>query len=315
MSYLQTTLVKALHIRHVAETTSQPAHEKAIEIYGASSAVAEMIQGNLKNIFNNSGLPDYAAVQASSQFINLAKETSIIGAIESTGKPVIHMPIDESLIGLELAPVQPVAQAYPTQTLSDEQQEFTLVPHKLGGFIVVSDRFLSDHYFPKVEPLINQALLSSYVRGENLDFVAMVSSDALTVASTSSFKADLANALASMDNPANAIILMNPATALTESINLNNPADSLGVLGGFIAGVPVIADIAVPVGKKIVIDASRLVIASNAVVDIRLTNEAMVSDLVGQPIHLFQQNKAAFMILATTGYSFLAGYQPIIIGD
>lgn len=313
MSYLQTTLVKALHVQHMAEQSSLPQAVKAAEIYGEGSAVTELI--NQTKGFINGSTTDYAQLQASSQFINLAKERSIIGAIEATGKPVIHMPLAEHLLALDLAPAQVVAQAYPTQILNSDEGDYTLNERKLGGFIIVNDRVLSEAYFPKVEPLINQALINSYVHGENLDFVNMLTSAASPskIPATANFKADLLAALAGVADVSNAVVLMNPKTALELSASLTSPADTLGVQGGIVAGVPVIASTAVTPDQKIVLDCSKLVLASNSTVELRKTNEAVVKDSTGQNVLLFQQNKTAIMLRAFTGYGVLEDYQPKVI--
>ena len=89
--------------------------------------------------------------------------------------------------------------------------------------------------------------------------------------------------------------------------------DNLGVNGGDIRGIPVITNKSVVVTSKIVFDVTKLILASDPTVEVKLTNEAMVVGTTGQNVYLFQENKLAIKVMGLNGYKFMTGYTATVI--
>ncbi|MEN8400691.1 hypothetical protein [Acinetobacter towneri] len=308
-----TTLAKKLFVQRQAELNPhQHISKHAIDLFGENSAVAKLM---VQKDFTSPSQEDYAAIAASQQFVNLIKEKSLIGQIEAIGKH-LAMPLNKPLSSFDLSACEVVTQAQPTAILSETSEiGFTLDFKKIGGYAIFPDRYLSREYYAQVEPLINTALQNSYIAGENADFIDMLTTDAtVTIATGStmpSLLADITNALASIDDPQDAAILINPFTALEIANTLE--LDSLGVNGGSLRGITVITNKSVPQNQKIVFDLTKLVLAADPSVEIKLTNEANVYDSTGTTVALFQQNKIAVKIMGVNGYAFKTGYTATII--
>lgn len=309
-----TTLVKSVFAQRQAEEAHISAQEVAVKHFGASSAVAQMMASKG---FTDPTQADYAAIAASQQFVNLVKEKSLIGQIEALGRN-LFMPMKEALSSFDLSACEVVAQAQPTAILTEVSElEFKIDAKKIGGYAIFPERYFTSDVFSKVEPLINSALINSYVAGENADFIESITADATTVTATGStmptLLADITNALASIDDPQDAILLLNPFTALNIANELE--LDSLGVNGGFIRGIPVITNKSVPQTQKIIFDASKLILATDPTVQIALSNEATVNSLTDTPVYLFQENKMAIKVMGVNGYQFKTGYSATVIED
>lgn len=309
-----TTLVKSVFAQRQAEKDHIPAQEVAIKHFGAASAVAQMMASKG---FTDPTQADYAAIAASQQFINLVKEKSLIGQIESLGKN-LYMPLNKPLSAFDLAPCEVVPQKEPTKILTEKSQiGITLDFKKIGGYAIFPERYFESDTYSLVEPLINTALINSYVAGENADFIETITADATTVTATGftmpTLLADITSALASIDDPQNAILLLNPFIALKIANELE--LDSLGVNGGSIRGIPVITNKSVNENQKIVLDLTKLIFATDPSVDIKLTNEATVTTMTNEPVYLFQENKVAIKVLGINGYKFLDGYKATVIED
>src|SRR5690606_1615536 len=204
------------------------------------------------------------------------------------------------LSSFDLSPCEVVPQAMPTSILTETSEiGFNLDFKKIGGYAIFPERYFKSDYYSKVEPLINTALINSYTAGENADFIETITADATTVTSTGStmptLLADITNALASIDDPQDAILLLNPFTALNIANELE--LDSLGVNGGSIRGIPVITNKSVNENQKIVLDLTKLIFATDPSVDIKLTNEATVTTMTNEPVYLFQENKVAIKVM------------------
>ncbi|MDN5625569.1 MAG: hypothetical protein L0G96_20730, partial [Acinetobacter sp.] len=158
-------------------------------------------------------------------------------------------------------------------------------------------------------------LINSYVAGENADFIESITADATTVTATgstmSALLVDITNALASIDDPQDAILLLNPLTALNIANELE--LDSLGVNGGVIRGIPVLTNKSVATTSKIVLDVTKLILASDPTVEVKLTNESMVVEASGKSVYLFQENKLAIKVMGLNGYKFMTGYTATVI--
>lgn len=309
-----TTLVKSLFAQRQAEKDHIPAQEVAVKHFGASSAVAQMMASKG---FTDPTQADYAAIAASQQFVNLVKEKSLIGQIEALGRN-LFMPMKEALSSFDLSACEVVAQAQPTAILTEVSElEFKIDAKKIGGYAIFPERYFTSDVFSKVEPLINSALINSYVAGENADFIDMLTTDATVTTATGStmptLLADITNALASIDDPQDAILLLNPFTALNIANELE--LDSLGVNGGSIRGIPVITNKSVNENQKIIFDASKLILATDPTVQIALSNEATVNSLTDTPVYLFQENKMAIKVMGVNGYQFKTGYSATVIED
>ena len=309
-----TTLVKSIFVQHRAEKESTRPEELAIKHFGKSSAVAQMIASKG---FTNPSEADYAAIAASQQFVSLVKERSLIGQIEALGKN-LYMPLNTPLSSFDLSPCEVVPQAMPTSILTETSEiGFNLDFKKIGGYAIFPERYFKSDYYSLVEPLINTALINSYVAGENADFIETITADATTVTATGStmptLLADITNALASIDDPQDAIILLNPFTALNIANELE--LDSLGVNGGSIRGIPVITNKSVNENQKIVFDLTKLTLATDPIVELKLTNEATVTTATSKSVYLFQENKVAIKVMGINGYKFLDGYTATVIED
>lgn len=309
-----TTLVKQVFIQHLSKIENKHPEELAIKYFGASSAIAKMMAAKG---FSDPENGDYAAIAASEQFINLVKEKSLIGQLEELGKHK-PMPLNTLLSSFDLSPCKVVPQAYPTEILSETSNiGFTLDFKKIGGYAIFPDRYFSWPSFSKVEPLINDALINSYIAGENEHFIESITADATTVTATGStmptLLADITNALASTDDPQDAILLLNPFTALDIANELE--LDSLGVNGGFIRGIPVITNKSVPQTQKIIFDITKLLLAADPSVEITASSESTVKNMSGEDVFLFQENKIALQIMGINGYKFLDGYKATVIED
>lgn len=307
-----TTLVKSVFAHHRAEKDSTSPENFAINHFGKNSAVAQVIAAKG---FTNPSQEDYAAIAATQQFINLTKEKSLIGQIEVLGKN-LFMPLNTLLGSFDLSPCEVVEQKEPTAILTEESNiEFTLNFKKIGGYAIFPERYFKSDYFSKIEPLINTALINSYVAGENADFITTITADATEVAATGTtaiaLLADIEDSLTSIDDPQNAIILLNPKTALKIANELD--LDNLGVNGGDIRGIPVITNKSVVVTSKIVFDVTKLILASDPTVEVKLTNEAMIVGTTGQNVYLFQENKLAIKVMGLNGYKFMTGYTATVI--
>lgn len=307
-----TTLVKSIFVQHRAEKESTRPEELAIKHFGKSSAVAQMIASKG---FTNPSEADYAAIAASQQFVSLVKERSLIGQIEALGKN-LYMPLNTALSSFDLSPCEVVPQAMPTAILTETSEiGFNLDFKKIGGYAIFPERYFKSDYYSKVEPLINTALINSYVAGENADFIEAITTDATSVTATgttmSALLADITNALASIDDPQDAVLLLNPFTALNIANELE--LDSLGVNGGSIRGIPVITNKSVNENKKIVFDLTKLTLATDPIVELKLTNEATITTATDQPVYLFQESKVAIKVLGVNGYKFKTGYTATVI--
>lgn len=307
-----TTLIKSVFIKHNAEKDTFEPEKLAINHFGKSSAVAQLLA---EKGFTNPSQQDYAAIAASQQFVNLVKEKSLIGQIEALGRN-LFMPMKEALSSFDLSACEVVAQAQPTAILTEVSElEFKIDAKKIGGYAIFPERYFTSDVFSKVEPLINSALINSYVAGENADFIESITADATTVTATGStmptLLADITDALASIDDPQDAILLLNPFTALNIANELE--LDSLGVNGGFIRGIPVITNKSVPQTQKIIFDASKLILATDPTVQIALSNEATVNSLTDTPVYLFQENKMAIKVMGVNGYQFKTGHSATVI--
>lgn len=307
-----TTLVKSVFVSHNAEKQAQPKEKIAIEHFGKSSAVAQMFAAKG---FTDPTQADYAEIAASQQFINLVKEKSLIGQIEALGKN-LFMPLNTLLGSFDLSPCAVVSQALPTALLTETSNlGITLDSKKIGGYAIFPDRYFKSDYFALVEPLINSALVTSYVAGENADFITSITTGATITAATGStmpaFLTDITSAVTSVDDPQDAIILLNPKTALKIANELE--LDSLGVNGGSIRGIPVITNTSVAETQKIVFDVTKLILASDPTVEIKQTNEANVKGATGEEVYLFQENKIALKVLGFNGYEFMTGYKATVI--
>lgn len=307
-----TTLVKSIFAHHQAAKGSIAPQEVAIKHFGAASAVAQMIASKG---FTDPTQADYAAIAASQQFINLVKEKSLIGQLELLGKN-LYMPLNKTLSSFDLSACDVVPQKEPTKILTEKSKiGITLDFKKIGGYAIFPERYFESDTYSLVEPLINTALINSYVAGENADFIKTITADATTVTATGStmpkLLADITSALASIDDPQNAILLLNPFTALNIANELE--LDSLGVNGGSIRGIPVITNKSVNKNQKIVLDLTKLIFATDPSVDIKLTNEATVTTMTNEPVYLFQENKVAIKVLGINGYKFLDGYKATVI--
>lgn len=309
-----TTLVKSIFAQRQAEKGHISPQEVAVKHFGASSAVAQMMASKG---FTDPTQADYAAIAASQQFINLVKEKSLIGQIEALGKN-LYMPLNTPLSSFDLSPCEVVPQAMPTSILTETSEiGFNLDFKKIGGYAIFPERYFKSDYYSLVEPLINTALINSYVAGENADFIETITADATTVTATGStmptLLADITSALASIDDPQDAILLLNPFTALNIANELE--LDSLGVNGGSIRGIPVITNKSVNENQKIVFDLTKLTLATDPIVELKLTNEATVTTATSEPVYLFQENKVAIKVLGVNGYKFLDGYTATVIED
>lgn len=309
-----TTLVKSVFAQRQAEKDHIPAQEVAIKRFGAASAVAQMMASKG---FTDPTQADYAAIAASQQFINLVKEKSLIGQLEALGKN-LYMPLNTHLSSFDLSACEVVPQKEPTKILTETSEiGFNLDFKKIGGYAIFPERYFESDYYSKVEPLINTALINSYTAGENADFIEAITTDATSVTATgttmSALLADITNALASIDDPQDAVLLLNPFTALNIANELE--LDSLGVNGGSIRGIPVITNKSVNESKKIVFDLTKLTLATDPIVELKLTNEATVTTMTNEPVYLFQENKVAIKVLGVNGYKFKTGYTATVIED
>lgn len=307
-----TTLVKSVFAHHRAEKDSTSPENFAIKHFGKNSAVAQVIAAKG---FTNPSQEDYATIAAIQQFISLVKEKSLIGQIEALGKN-LFMPLNTLLGSFDLSPCKVVKQKEPTEILTETSDiEITLDFKKIGGYAIFPERYFKSDYFSKIEPLINSALLKSYVAGENADFITTITTGAAQVTATGStmaaLLADIESAISSIDDPQDAIILLNPKTALKIANELE--LDSLGVSGGSIRGIPVITNKSVAATSKIVFDASKLILADDPTIEVKLTNEAMVTGTTGQNVYLFQENKVAVKVMGLNGYEFVNGYTATVI--
>ena len=226
------------------------------------------------------------------------------------------MPLNTLLGSFDLSPCKVVKQKEPTEILTENSDiEITLDFKKIGGYAIFPERYFKSDYFSKIEPLINSALLKSYVAGENADFITTIATGAAQVTATGStmatLLADIESAISSIDDPQDAIILLNPKTALKIANELE--LDSLGVSGGSIRGIPVITNKSVAATSKIVFDASKLILADDPTIEVKLTNEAMVTGTTGQNVYLFQENKVAVKVMGLNGYEFVNGYTATVI--
>lgn len=307
-----TTLVKSVFVQHNAEKTATPEAKYAIKHFGETSAVAKLISA--KN-FSNPSQADYASIAASQQFIGLIKEKSLIGQIEALGKN-LAMPLNVPMGTLDLSPCAVVSQAFPTAILTESSNiGLSLDFKKIGGYAIFPDRYFTSDYFPLVEPLINSALINSYVAGENADFISAITTGATINPATGSTKpnllTDIYNAVMAVTDPQDAVIILNPQTALHIANELE--LDSLGVNGGSIRGVTVITNKAVATTSKIVFDVTKLILASDPIVEIKRTGEANVKSSTGQDVYLFQENKIAVQVMGINGYQFAPNYKAIVI--
>lgn len=307
-----TTLVKSVFAQRQAEKDHIPAQEVAIKHFGAASAVAQMMASKG---FTDPTQADYAAIAASQQFINLVKEKSLIGQIESLGKN-LYMPLNKPLSAFDLAPCEVVPQKEPTKILTEKSQiGITLDFKKIGGYAIFPERYFESDTYSLVEPLINTALINSYVAGENADFIEAITVDAISVPSTGNTKeallSDITAAVTSLEDARNAVIVLNPNTALSIANTLD--LETLGVNGGSIRDIPVITNKSVDESQKIVFDLTKLILATDPSVEIKLTNEATVTTMTSEPVYLFQENKVAIKVLGINGYKFLDGYKATVI--
>lgn len=307
-----TTLVKRVFVQHLSQVNQIPPEEIAIKEFGKSSAVAQMMASKG---FMSPSEEDYAGIAASQQFISLVKETSLIGQLETLNKN-LYMPLNTPLSSFDLSACEVVLQREPTHLLTEKSKiGLTLDFKKIGGYAIFPDRYFKTELYSKVEPLVNTALIKSYTAGENADFIETITEDATTIAATgsdkASIKSDIKSALASIDDPKDAVILLNPNTALDIAEELD--LDSLGVNGGSIRDIPVITNKSVGEDQKIVFDLTKLILANDPSVALQLADEATVTSMTNEPVFLFQENKVAIKVMGVNGYKFLDGYTATVI--
>lgn len=307
-----TTLVKSIFVQHQSEVNCIAKEDIAIKHFGASAAVVQLV--NAKG-FTDPSREDYAAIAASQQFINLTREKSLIGQIEALGKN-LYMPLNKELSSFDLSPCAPVPQREPTAILTETSEiGFALDFKKIGGYAIFPNRYFKSDYYSLVEPLINTALINSYTAGENADFIETITADATSIVSTgstmSAVLADITSALSSIIDPKDAVILLNPFTALDIANELE--LDSLGVNGGSIRGIPVITNKSVNENQKIVFDLTKLILANDPSVALRLADEATVTSMTDEPVFLFQESKVAIKVMGINGYKFKTGYTATVI--
>ena len=309
-----TTLVKSVFAHHQAVKGHISPQEVAIKHFGAASAVAQMMASKG---FTDPTQADYAGIAASQQFISLVKEKSLIGQLELLGKN-LYMPLNKTLSSFDLSPCEVVPQKEPTKILTETSQiGLTLDFKKIGGYAIFPERYFESSTYSLVEPLINTALINSYVAGENADFIETITADATSAPSTGNTKeallSDITAAVTSLEDARNAVIVLNPNTALSIANTLD--LETLGVNGGSIRDIPVITNKSVDESQKIVFDLTKLILATDPSVEIKLTNEATVTTMTSEPVYLFQENKVAIKVLGINGYKFLDGYKATVIED
>lgn len=307
-----TTLVKSVFAHHQAAKGHIAPQEVAIKHFGAASAVAQMMASKG---FTDPTQADYAGIAASQQFISLVKEKSLIGQIESLNKN-LYMPLNTPLSSFDLSACEVVLQREPTHLLTEKSKiGLTLDFKKIGGYAIFPDRYFKAELYSKVEPLINTALINSYVAGENADFIETITADAISVPSTGNTKeallSDITAAVTSLEDAQNAVIVLNPNTALSIANTLD--LETLGVNGGSIRDIPVITNKSVDESQKIVFDLTKLILATDPSVVLQLSDEATVTTMTNEPVYLFQENKVAIKVLGINGYKFLDGYKATVI--
>ena len=55
--------------------------------------------------------------------------------------------------------------------------------------------------------------------------------------------------------------------------------------------------------------------ATDPIVELKLTNEATVTAATNEPVYLFQENKVAIKVLGVNGYKFKTSYTATVIED
>lgn len=306
------TLVKNLFVDiHTENAPNEQKYDFAVKQFGDQSAVSKMV---LSKSFTEPNQVDLNALTATSQFLNLVNERSLLGQIKALE---LHneLPLKETLTAFDLEPCSLVPQAMPTAILNtNEELGFSLTARKIGGYAIFPESYFSSQRYSGLESLINNALIDSYTAGENADFVAAISTGALTQTATgatlTALLNDISTAAATYDLKST-VVLMNPQTALTLATDLDL---ALTVNGGTIRGITVFTDKSVPLNKKIVFDLSRLITGSDQTIDIRKTNQATVKSMTNQDVYLFQQNKVAVMVLGVNGYSLIDSIATVIEG-
>lgn len=300
MRIKETTLVKSLFCQAVSESPLDTV-QVAIKTFGENSAVAKL---HAQKNFSLPSSTDYNEIAASQQFINLIEVSSLLGRIKQLNKH-IEMPLYTKVSSFDLEDCKVIKQSQPTNLLNETSQiGFTLESKKIGGFAIFPNFYFKNDMFSKVEPVINQALINSYVAGENTDFISMVKSGAVK-------SSNIDDALLLIKDPKNAVIIMHPSDALTlaKKYQLN----TLGVTGGSYYGVSVLTDKSVIQGEKYIFDLSKLVLASDPMIALKKTDEATVQDLVGEAVYLFQQSKTAIKVIGENGYKFMNGYNAVLV--
>lgn len=296
----QSTLVKSLAVQAAFDETA-PTNEqlvgKAVSLFGENSQCAALFR---EKTFSTPSDVELSKIAASSQFYNLVLEQSIIGAILKLGN-IKLMPLKHSLatsLDFEKAPV--VVQALPVELLTTtEYIGIDLNQVKVGGYYVLQERTLKQD-FGAVQNMLTQGLVSSVQRGEDQAFIDYIKTGSTTTPATANIISDI---VATGTPLLDAVILMHPNRAFEISNELK--IDSLNVQGGTLKGVPVITSNAVLQTEILVINKNELILADDAQVEIRTTNEASVRN-AGVDIHLFQQNLIAIMGILYTGFKLLS---------
>lgn len=240
---------------------------------------------------------DKMALVASQAFYNLVKEQSILGAITALNTHHLAVPLNTAITTLDFSAAEAVTEGNPTKLLNDASN-LGFKPHdvKIGGYAIFPERYFNPSVYPDVEQLIDNALAQSYGQGENKYFIDYLSSTAATAT-------NIAQALATFDNPKNAVILMSPLAALNLA-KLENLQD-LGVNGGAYHGVTVITNKALNDNEPILFDVSHLAVAPTTI-EMSMSNEADVKDNDGKTVPLFQNNLMAVKVLGVTAFDLVA---------
>lgn len=239
---------------------------------------------------------DKMALVASQAFYNLVKERSILGAITALNTHHLAVPLDTAITTLDFSAAEAVTEGNPTKLLNDASN-LGFKPHdvKIGGYAIFPERYFNPSVYPQVEKLIDDALAQSYAQGENAYFIDYLTSTAATAT-------NIAQALATFDNPKDVVILMSPLAAFNLG-KAENLAD-LGVNGGSYHGVTVITDKALA-NQPILFDVSHLAVAPTTIT-LEMSNEADVKDSEGRTVPLFQNNLMAVKVIGVTAFDLVA---------
>ena len=288
------TLLNIVYAQKNADLSRQvSALDVAKNYFGEQSQTVKMLASKS---LQSPTQADKMALVASQAFYNLVKERSILGAITALNTHHLAVPLDTAITTLDFSAAQAVTEGNPTKLLNDHSN-LGFKPHdvKIGGYAIFPERYFNPSVYPQVEKLIDDALAQSYAQGENAYFVDYLSSTAATAGS-------IGEALATFDDPKNAVILMSPLAALNLA-KAENLAD-LGINGGAYHGVTVITDKAVK-QQPILFDVSHLAVAPTSIT-LEMSNEADVKDSEGKTVPLFQKNLVAVKVIGVTAFDLVA---------